>query len=99
MASSSKSSLKCADITNEWGLLIEYRVKIKVKFLGAFLYQNEKPKASIQNDEKLRELNNSGLTLNGTMCDHTVICDDQKFSCHKAILATNSNVFKVCKES
>jgi hypothetical protein len=30
MTSPGKSSLKCADITTEWGMLIEYSVKIKV---------------------------------------------------------------------
>ena len=39
--------------------------------------------------------NNAGLELNGTMCDYEIVCEDKKFSCHKAVLATNSKVFEV----
>ena len=39
--------------------------------------------------------NNAGLQLNGTMCDYEIACEDKKFSCHKAVLATNSKVFEV----
>ena len=93
MTSPGKSSLKCADITTEWGMLIEYRVKIKVKYLAAFLYLNEKPKPAIS--EKIQFHTTSGLTLNGTLCDYEIICEEKKFSCHKSVLASNSSVFKV----
>ena len=33
MTSPGKSSLKCADITTEWGMLIEYSVKIKAQYI------------------------------------------------------------------
>ena len=36
-----------------------------------------------------------GLNLDGTMCDYEIICQGQKFSCHKTVLATNSKVFEV----
>ena len=36
-----------------------------------------------------------GLNLGGTLCDYEIICEDKKFSCHKAVLATNSKVFEV----
>ena len=97
MTSSGKSSLKCVDITNEWGMLIEYRVKIKVQLLGAFLHQaiNVKDKSAIATEEKQKRQNTAGLTLNGAMCDYKIICEDKNYSFHKAILASNSNVFKV----
>ena len=39
--------------------------------------------------------NNAGLDLNGTLCDYEIICEGKKFSCHKAVLASNSKVFEV----
>ena len=37
----------------------------------------------------------AGLKLNGTMCDYEIVCPNKKFSCHKAVLATNVNHFEV----
>merc|ERR1712061_313798 len=78
-------------------MLIEYRVKIKVQLLGAFLHQpiNVKDKSTIAKEEKQKKQNTIGLALNGTMCDYKIICEDKIYSCHKAVLASNSNVFKV----
>ena len=39
--------------------------------------------------------NYAGLDLNGTLCDYEIICEGKKFSCHKAVLASNSKVFEV----
>ena len=64
-----------------------------MKFLAAFLYLNEKPKPAIR--EKTQSQSTSGLTLNGTLCDYEIICEEKKFSCHKSVLASNSSVFKV----
>ena len=71
-----------------------YILQIKVKFLAAFLYLNEKPKPAIREKAQLQS-STSGLTLNGTLCDYEIICEEKKFSCHKSVLASNSSVFKV----
>ena len=39
--------------------------------------------------------NNAGLELNGILCDYEIMCEGKKFSCHKAVLASNSKVFEV----
>ena len=52
------------------------------------------PISDIHEDED-EPKSNAGLELNGTMCDYEIICEDKKFSCHKAVLASNSKVFEV----
>ena len=49
--------------------------------------------ATFKDDDEPKS--NAGLELNGTMCDYEIICEDKKFSCHKAVLAANSKVFEV----
>ena len=40
-------------------------------------------------------ISNAGLELDGILCDYEIVCEGKKFSCHKAVLATNSKVFEV----
>ena len=97
MTSSGKSSLKCADITTEWGMLIEYCVKTKIKLLAASLHKTAAIKDETKNEKNIEKTkkNVAGLTLNGDLCDYEIICEEMTFSCHKSVLASNSNVFKV----
>ena len=97
MTSSGKSSIKCADITTEWGMLIEYCVKTKIKLLPASLHKTALTKDETKNGQNIEKTkhNVAGLTINGDLCDYEINCEEKKFSCHKSVLASISNVFKV----
>ena len=81
---------KDRDIGEEF---FEYRIEIVVK---PFLMEKFE---SLKKGEKTIAIPNiekpAGLKLNGTMCDFEIVCQNKKFSCHKAVLATNINHFEV----
>ena len=76
--------------------LLEYRIEIVVKSLLMEKFE------SLKIGEKTIPINlpniekPAGLKLNGTRCDYEIVCQDKKFLCHKAVLATNINHFEVC---
>ena len=71
----------------------EYRIEIVVK---PFLMEKFE---SLKIGEKTIAIPKiekpAGLKLNGTSCDYEIVCQNKKFSCHRAVLATNINHFEV----
>ena len=72
----------------------EYRIEIVVK---PFLMEKFEPLKISENPIAIPNIEKpAGLKLNGTRCDYEILCQDKKFSCHKAVLATNIKHFEVC---
>ena len=72
----------------------EYRIEIVVK---PFLMEKFESLKISENPVVIPNIEKpAGLKLNGTRCDYEIVCQDKKFSCHKAVLATNINHFEVC---
>ena len=84
------------DKYNDKEILLEYTVHIQVKPVSLLLEDISLPIVHEKEASIPATIENpAGLRLNGTLCDFEIICQDKKFSCHKAVLATNVHHFEV----